>query len=163
MHRLAAFFLSFIISYNDCSKTCEKSSFSTFWNSAFDDLDIDLHLQINSYILVLRLFTYMLFLMHVTLAFLIAFIYPSRYCSKTCENTKFKKKSWNGVLMTLTLTLNKEFLHPVFIVSNRRHIACYIHISCFLVHRCKSYQKLLQNMSSSHFFHILEIVQTCIF
>ena len=59
--------------------------------------------------------------------------------------------------MTLTLTLNKEFLHPVFfIVSNRRHIDCYIHISGFLVPCCKSYQKLLQNMSNSHFFHILE-------
>ena len=65
--------------------------------------------------------------------------------------------------MTLTLTLNKEFLHPVFIVSNRRHIACYIHISGLLVHRCKNYQKLLQNMSNSHFFHILEIVKICIF
>ena len=43
--------------------------------------------------------------------------------------------------MTLTLTLNKEFLHPVFIVSNRRPIACYIHISGFLVYCCKKYKK----------------------
>ena len=46
----------------------------------------------------------------------------------------------------MTLTLNKGFLHPVLIVSIRRHIACYIHISSFLVPRCKSYQKLPQNM-----------------
>ena len=64
--------------------------------------------------------------------------------------------------MTLTLTLNKELLFPFFIVSSRRHIACYIHISSFPVHRCKKYQKLLQNMSNSHFFHILEIVKICI-
>ena len=47
----------------------------------------------------------------------------------------------------MTLTINKEFLHPVFFISNRRHIARYFHIRRFSVHRCKSYQKLLQNMS----------------
>ena len=51
----------------------------------------------------------------------------------------------------MTLTLNKEFLHPVFIVSNRRHIACYIHISRFLVPCCKNYQDVLQNMSKGEF------------
>ena len=63
----------------------------------------------------------------------------------------------------MTLTLNKNFSIQFFIVSNRRHIASYIHISGLLVHRCKSYKKLLQNMSNSHFFNILEIVKICIF
>ena len=57
----------------------------------------------------------------------------------------------------------KNFSIQFFIVSNRRHIACYIHISGFLVHRCKNYTKQLQNMSKSHFFRILKIVKICIF
>ena len=43
----------------------------------FFDLDLDFHLQINSYILILCLVTDMLFLVNVTLAFLFTFIYPS--------------------------------------------------------------------------------------
>ena len=65
MHRLVAFFLSFIYPSKYCAKKYEiPSFFSVFWNSTFCDLDLDFHLQINSNILLLCLAAYMLFLLN---------------------------------------------------------------------------------------------------
>ena len=66
--------------------------------------------------------------------------------------------------MTLTLTLNKEFLHPVFLLSPLEDILLVIFISVvFLYPVAKVIKNCFKLCKIPTFFHILEIVKICIF
>ena len=65
--------------------------------------------------------------------------------------------------MTLTLTLNKEFLHPVFYCFQQK---TYCLLYSYQWSTCTPLQKLSKTASKYvkfPFFHILEIVKICIF
>ena len=160
MTRLVAFFLSFIYYLIIVQKHVKIQFFNIWkfyiwwpWHSPSHKF---IHFSIEFvylYVVLIACNTCFLISVHLPIQILLQNMRKYQILKKNHE----KNYLWPWPLI-------KSFFIQFFIVSNRRHISCYIHIN--VVFFCTPLQKLSKTTSKYvklPFFHIMVIVKICLF